>query len=516
MEETWKALGDSQRFMNLEGLEPREYQLRIFESIRRNGNTLVVLPTGLGKTLIGAAVVADALSKGKNALFLAPTKPLAEQHYRSLARLLKIGPEEMLLLVGSTSRKDRESLENKARVIVATPQTVANDLRGTKISLDVFGSAVFDECHRTVGKYAYTYIANECAVRDILIVGLTASPGSRKERIKELVEALSIRHIEARSSQDYDVARYVMEKRMHTVMVERSERINEIAGILAPEIKRNLESLNKMGLLHFKSFENIPKGRLLEAGEQIGRLDASSYRFAAMFSYVKLLNLMHAYDLLLTEGMRPFLGYIESLEKREKKSRSLESLLGSKFISESRRIAEDAIGRGEEHAKVYAILDIASRYRDSSMIIFAQYRSTVKMLTEFLNNNGIDAVGFVGKKEGITQEMQKRTIDDFRNGKFRILVASSIGEEGLDIPGVDAVVFYEPIPSEIRNIQRRGRTGRARSGEVFVLVTRGTKDEIYFRVAGMKERKMMQLVGVINRQLQKSPESESRQVRLAK
>ena len=46
------------------------------------------------------------------------------------------------------------------------------------------------------------------------------------------------------------------------------------------------------------------------------------------------------------------------------------------------------------------------------------------------------------------------------------LVATSIAEEGLDIPEVDLVVFYEPIPSEIRYIQRRGRTGRKTAGNV--------------------------------------------------
>jgi len=78
---------------------------------------------------------------------------------------------------------------------------------------------------------------------------------------------------------------------------------------------------------------------------------------------------------------------------------------------------------------------------------------------------------------------QKQIIEDFRSGKFNILVASSIGEEGLDIPSVDVVVFYEPIPNEIRNIQRRGRTGRFRTGEIYILVTKATKDEVYFFVS---------------------------------
>jgi Fanconi anemia group M protein len=110
-------------------------------------------------------------------------------------------------------------------------------------------------------------------------------------------------------------------------------------------------------------------------------------------------------------------------------------------------------------------------------------------------------MAFVGKKEGVTQETQKRVIEDFRARKFNVLVASSIGEEGLDIPSVDVVIFYEPIPNEIRNIQRKGRTGRFRAGDVYVLVAQGTKDEIYLYISAAREKRMMQLINTINREL---------------
>ena len=110
---------------------------------------------------------------------------------------------------------------------------------------------------------------------------------------------------------------------------------------------------------------------------------------------------------------------------------------------------------------------------------------------------GYEARPFVGKKEGITQMQQKQIISDFREGKFNVLVASSIGEEGLDIPSVDLVIFYEPVPNEIRNIQRRGRTGRFRAGEVYILVTKGTKDEVYFFVSRQREKKMLSMINSI-------------------
>jgi Fanconi anemia group M protein len=494
----WYGIGKGAQMMNLDGIEFREYQANILKSILASGNTLVVLPTGLGKTIIGAGVVADAASNGLRSAFLAPTKPLAEQHYNSLRRLLGLPEDELLLLTGSMQKGARALLEGKAKVIIATPQTFANDLKAGSISLDSFGAVVFDECHRAVGKYAYTYIANECDVRGVLMVGLTASPGGKKEKINALVKTLAIRHIEARISTDGDVAKYVMPNRVHVVNVDLSPRIREIAGLLKPEINESLDGLHKLGLFHFRNFETIPKGRLIELGNQIDRMASQSYKFAAMFSYSKLLNLTHAYDLLVVEGIYPFSKYIDSLYAREKKSRSLEHLLKSQRVVAARASAHEALKNGEEHPKVLSVLDIIKDYRNTSSIVFAQYRSTVKMLVEYLNNNGIPAAPFIGKKEGFTQDAQKRTIEDFRNGKFRVLVASSIGEEGIDIPGVDLVLFYEAIPNEIRNIQRRGRTGRFGSGEIYLLLAKDTKDQIYFYISRQRELKMLSILRDIN------------------
>ena len=160
----------------------------------------------------------------------------------------------------------------------------------------------------------------------------------------------------------------------------------------------------------------------------------------------------------------------------------------------ARGAAQAALKNGEEHPKVFAVLDTLRNYKERKAIVFAQYRSTVKMLVEFINNNGFKARAFVGKKEGIIQAQQQTVIQDFRDGKFNILVASSIGEEGIDIPGVDAVLFYEPIPNERRNIQRRGRTGRFNTGEIFIIVANGTKDQIYLRISEQKEQRMLKLI----------------------
>jgi ERCC4-related helicase len=515
VDQRFMALGKAAALMRLEGIEFREYQFNVINSVASHGNTIVVLPTGLGKTIIGTAVIANALAEGRKAIFLAPTKPLAEQHKASLLKLMNIPESELLLLTGSLEKSKRNDYQEGARVIVATPQTVANDLKNGRLSLDGFGVVVFDECHRAVGKYAYTYVANECEVRGIKMVGLTASPGSKKEKINALVKTLNIGHIEARVSTDSDVVRYIMPSNVHVVNIELSPRIKEISALLKPEIQNSLDGLHKVGLFYFKTFENIPKGRLIELGNQISRISAPNYKFAAMFSYSKLLNLVHAYDLLVIEGLYPFSRYMESLYERPEKSRALENLLKSQGIVKARNAAGEAVRNGEEHPKIFAVLDIIKDYKGKHVMVFAQYRSTIKMIVEFLNNNGFKARAFVGKKEGITQDEQKKVIEDFRRGEFQILVASSIGEEGIDIPGVDLVIFYEAIPNEIRNIQRRGRTARFAAGDVHILVANGTKDQIYLYISRQKEERMARLIHSINRELEgKKVKEEPKQQQL--
>ena len=106
---------------------------------------------------------------------------------------------------------------------------------------------------------------------------------------------------------------------------------------------------------------------------------------------------------------------------------------------------------------------------------------------------------FVGQankvdNEGMDQKKQTETLEQFRDGDFTVLVSSSIGEEGLHVPDVDLVVFYEAVPSEIRSIQRKGRTGRTRPGRVIILLAEGTVDEAYYYSSISGERFMKTLV----------------------
>ena len=200
-------------------IQRRKYQENIIASCS-NKNSLVVLPTGIGKTIIAIGIVAHRLNthKDKKALILAPTKPLVEQHLKSFYEVMNtetgnIGNFE--ILTGKIPPIKREDIYKTSRLIFATPQVIENDILKNTIDLSQFSIIVFDEAHRTSGDYAYTFIAKryiESPQKEQLILGLTASPGGTKEKIGAICGNLYCEKVEIRDENDWDVKPYIKNK----------------------------------------------------------------------------------------------------------------------------------------------------------------------------------------------------------------------------------------------------------------------------------------------------------------
>ncbi len=457
-------------------LIPRAYQLAICNSVLENGNTLVVLPTGLGKTLIALMLIKE---KGR-CLFLTPTKPLAKQHHDTTVKVLGLSEDDVSLMTGDLPQKKRKEEYGK-KIIVATPQTIRNDLKAGILSPD-FELCIFDECHRAVGDYAYTYIADKLS--GALFMGLTASPGGKRERIQEVVDNLRIKNIEIRTSLDEDVKQYVQKSTIKWIPVNLSPLLRKIKMNIDDMISKYARGLSAIGIIPPLKH----KGKFLELRTRILNMKHGA-KYHALVQYSILLNLLHMSELLETQGIHALRKYLEKID--EKSSKSAKRLkLDPKFIE----IKELISGRDEDHPKMNKLIDLVKKLEGKKMIVFAQYRDQIAKIESELEKNGMVAKQFVGKKNGFTRKLQEKTIQDFRDNKFDILVASSIGEEGLDIPAVDAVIFYEPIPSEIRSIQRRGRAARLKKGEIYVLMTKETRDEYYYWSASRKEKKMKEIL----------------------
>ncbi|MBS3816021.1 MAG: DEAD/DEAH box helicase family protein [Candidatus Thermoplasmatota archaeon] len=488
--------------LNEDAIEEREYQINIAD-VAKELSTLVVLPTGMGKTIIAFMVMAEQLERHpeKKILFLAPTKPLVNQHARDISELLDV--EEPEVFTGEVRPAKREELWDENRIIVSTPQVVRNDLMSQRIDLDDVSLTVFDEAHRAVGDYAYVYIGEVYREKDGLSLGLTASPGSERGDILSVCETLGFEHVEIRTKYDPDVVKYTnyIEKKWVDVKLPKEQR--EIVDKLKKIKEKEIKELQKFGFLENKNPDRISRKNLIKARKKIqGELHSSDqsslYRAASLIA--SSIKIDHAVDQAETQGPD---GLREFLDKLENEAGSRGGSKASKRLIESAEMKDVLVKLkklSQDHPKISKVVEVVEeqmeKKEDSRIIVFTNYRNTATKVKDRLNElEGVRPARFIGQTdkkgdEGLKQDEQIETIDQFESGEFNVLVATSVGEEGLDIPATDLVVFYEPVPSEIRTIQRRGRTAREREGKVVILITKDTRDQAYYWSSKNKEKKM--------------------------
>lgn len=507
-------------FIRPDTVEKRQYQLAVAMRALEE-NTLVVLPTGLGKTVIALLVAASRLlNEGGRILILAPTKPLVDQHLKFFERTLNLpDPQDgdCISFTGDTPPAKRMRLWEGCRICCATPQVIQNDVEQGRYSLSDVSLLIVDECHRAVGNYAYTFLAGQYleTAKKPLILGMTASPGSDQVRVGEVCTHLGITHVETRDESDPDVIPYIHERTLEVIPVELPPALKRIVQITDAIIESRLGAL---GALQY----SLPKREGLSMKvlnslhaaiqERIAAGDARGYQAASL--YGEIMKLRHAVILAESQGSRALSLYLEklNLEGNSKKgSKASQRLVGDYRFTEILRIINEISGEIHPKAAITAgiIRDQLILDPESKIIVFASYRDTVSMLVEYLTEEGISACRFVGqatkqKEKGLSQKKQIEAIRRFRSGEYHVLVATSVGEEGLDIPSTDLVIFYEAVPSEIRSIQRKGRTGRSAAGKIIVLVTKGTSDETFRWVSTRREKAMA--TGV--RRLQERSEKE--------
>ena len=489
--------------------EPREYQKRIAQTASST-STLVVLPTGLGKTNVAILVAASVLNRrpGTKVMVLAPTRPLVLQHFRTFKSELSLPEGSSAVLTGTVDPGERETIWLKATVIFATPQTIYNDVKHGRISLRTVALAVFDEAHRSVRDYTYTRLAQ--AYRENadhpLILGLTASPGASRERVNEIKRNLFIETVEARSEDSEDVREYVEQTNIETIRVKVPEEYYELTLRLRELYNDRVKKLLNGGFLRSNK---VSKKGLLEARTAISaRLRSAQasggqkgYIYGAILNQAQAVAILHGLEMIETQGAPTLERYLEKLRNRPDKGKAITSLLKDpKWL----RAEEEAkLLAPVPHSKINELQRVIHRQfeerRRSKVIVFTQYRDTIEDIVTALDSKGYTASRFVGQSDregskGMDQATQSKTLEKFESGDFDILVSSSIGEEGLHVPDVDLVVFYEAVPSEIRSIQRRGRTGRTTQGKVVILLAEGTVDEAYYYSTLYKENRMKELV----------------------
>jgi Fanconi anemia group M protein len=487
----------------LHGLVPRPYQQHIFE-VAKSANTLVVLPTGLGKTAIALLLAAQRLVSfpNKKIVFLAPTKPLVEQQLSVFKESLLLPDDDFALFTGTIAPEKRHRQWLDARVIFSTPQALENDVLGGKISFHDVVLLIVDEAHRATGDYAYTFLAKKYIEQAThsRIVGLSASPGSDKETIKQVCAHLFIEKIEYRKTTDADVAAFTKETKIVWDEVVLTPDITSIIGYLQTAYDQRLQQVTTYGFLPKQSLP-FSKTALLALQRTLhGKINTEENAVELLHSISLLaqcLKLSHALELAQTQSLYALYAYISSILTAAKlgKTKAAKSLAVDPLVLGAFAKSRDIISAGKEHPKLnrlsFLVNEELAKKQDAKIIIFTQFRDTAVRLQKEINASTKLFFGQAKKNgEGLSQKEQKNILQQFRAGDFSVLIATSVAEEGLDIPSVDHVFFYEPIPSAIRSVQRRGRTGRQEKGFVTVLIAKGTRDEINRWSSFHKEKRM--------------------------
>lgn len=461
-------------------LEQRAYQLEVAKSASAQ-NTLIMLPTGLGKTAIALLIVADFLSKASDsrALVLAPTRVLANQHYTFFLNYLDVPSDQVAILTGEDPASLREIAWSK-RVVCATPQVAVVEMEKRKLRVENFSIIIFDEVHRAVGNYAYTQIASVYSElrRDGRIVGMTASLPSDKEKIQEIVSKLKITKIESRDEKSDDVKPFVFKTDVDWIEVELDPDLKRIQELLRASLNSRMKMLEDAALIHRNNYGSITLKDLLKLRTKVDQIQSSQLR-NALFSGIRL---HHALNLLETQSLSGFAKFMDRLNER-KRGFGMSELLNDERVREAYQKSKDLITAGKEHPKIQKVLELAGTVnRGERGIIFASYRDTVEQIYSELTKNGFKAGYLIGKsgESGQTQKSQIHSLQKLREGVYDILVATQVGEEGLDVADCNVVVFYDNVPSAVRFVQRKGRTGRRQEGRLFVLITKGTRDEAFY------------------------------------
>jgi ATP-dependent DNA helicase MPH1 len=209
----------------------RDYQFSIVKNALFH-NTLVALPTGLGKTFIAATVMLNYFRWTKRAklVFVAPTKPLASQQVEACLGIAGIPRSQASLLTGEIPPVVREEEWDRKRVFFMTPQTLTNDLSKGYADPKSIVLLVVDEAHRATGDYAYVK-AVEFIRRfneSFRILALTATPGSKIDGVQEIIDNLGISHVEIRTEESIDIRQYVHSRDIDTKTFDPSAEMRQV------------------------------------------------------------------------------------------------------------------------------------------------------------------------------------------------------------------------------------------------------------------------------------------------
>ncbi|OJK01091.1 hypothetical protein ASPACDRAFT_59882 [Aspergillus aculeatus ATCC 16872] len=507
----------------------RDYQFNIAQKGLFH-NLLVALPTGLGKTFIAATIMLNWLRWTKDAqiVFVAPTKPLVAQQIDACFQIAGVPRSQTTMLTGEAAPGVRAEEWKAKRVFFMTPQTLVNDLKTGIADPKRIVLLVVDEAHRATGGYAYVEVVKFLRRynQSFRVLALTATPGSTVEAVQAVIDGLDISRVEIRTEQSLDIREYVHAKDIEVQTFRNSEEMVLCMDLLTKTLQPlvdQLRSLNAywgrdpMGLTAF----GLTKARQQWMMSDVGRNAHFGLKGKVNAIFTVLASLAHGIDLLKYHGITPFyrhLAHFQSNTDGQKggkyqrqvvQDESFKKLMNHlqpwtknpEFIGHPKleylkqvvlnhfMDAGEGAGTGEDQAKPATRVMIFVHFRDSAEEVTRVLKRYEPMIRPHVFVGQSSAKG----SEGMNQKTQLDIVQKFKSGTYNTIVATSIGEEGLDIGEVDLIVCYDSSASPIRMLQRMGRTGRKRAGNIVLLLMQGKEEESYVKAKDNYE-KMQQMI----------------------
>ncbi|XP_029340595.1 Fanconi anemia group M protein isoform X2 [Mus caroli] len=504
----------------------RDYQLDISRSALFC-NTLVCLPTGLGKTFIAAVVMYNFyrwFPSGK-VVFMAPTKPLVTQQMEACFHVMGIPQSHMAEMTGSTQAVTRKEIWSSRRVLFLTPQVMVNDLTRGAVPAAHVKCLVVDEAHKALGNYAYCQVVRELVkyTTHFRILALSATPGSDIKAVQQVITNLLIGKIELRSEESPDILPYSHERRVEKLVVPLGEELGAIQKTYIQILETFASSLIQRNVLMKRDIPNLTKYQIILARDQFRKNPSPNIvgiqQGIIEGEFALCISLYHGYELLQQMGMRSLYFFLSGIMdgtkgmtraknelSRNEDFMKLYTHLQSVFAPASASDAS-AFQRGNKekkfvysHPKLKKLEEVILEHfkswnakntpekkcHESRVMIFSSFRDSVEEIAEMLLQHRpvIRVMTFVGhasgkNTKGFTQKEQLQVVRQFRDGGYNTLVSTCVGEEGLDIGEVDLIICFDAQKSPIRLIQRMGRTGRKRQGRIVVILAEGREERTY-------------------------------------
>ncbi|EEH11189.1 helicase C-terminal domain-containing protein [Histoplasma capsulatum G186AR] len=507
----------------------REYQFNITQRALFH-NLLVALPTGLGKTFIAATVMLNWFRWTTDAqiVFVAPTKPLVSQQIVACFGIAGIPRSQTVMLTGSTGPAIRAAEWQSKRVFFMTPQTLVNDLKNGHADPKRIVLLVIDEAHRATGGYAYVEVVKflQQYNTSFRVLALTATPGSSVEAVQEVIDGLNISKVEIRTEESLDIREYVHSRNIEIETFDYSEDMIMCMDLFGKSLQPVLDKLRSQNAHWAKDPMTLtPYGLTVARKDWLkspaGRNANNGLKGMVHAIFSVLSSLAHAIDLLKYHGIGPFYRNLVSFQNAlgaggSKYQRQIVDDENFKTLMHRLRMwtnNEDFIGHPKLEFLKRVVLNhfmdaekdgddsLANRHPSSTRImVFAHFRDSAEEIVRVLKRHGpmIRPHVFVGQAAakgsgGMDQKTQLDIIEKFKEGTYNTIVATSVGEEGLDIGEVDLIVCYDSSASPIRMLQRMGRTGRKRRGNIVLLLMKG-KEEDSFTKAKDNYEKMQQMI----------------------